>query len=148
MKYLLVMFCFLSTMSFAQRSKKQINSTVSTSAQISPVATGTDADQILQIILTDFAAQLAASSSKPTTVILLDTYNELVGKRYTFNGVNFVAGGKPEILANNGVSAAFWRLDITESTAHIEFYYTNSKGETTHHEFKLTKENAIWRKQA
>ena len=146
MKYLLVMFCFLSTMSFAQRSKKQVNSAVSTSVQLSPAATGTDADQILQIILTDFAAQLAESSNKPTTVILLDTYNELVGKRYTINGVNFVAGGKPEILANNGVSAAFWRLDISSSNAHIEFYYTDSKNQTIHKEYKLTKVNATWRK--
>jgi hypothetical protein len=60
--------------------------------------------------------------------------------------VNFVAGGKPEVALNSGVMLAFWRMDISANKAHIEFYYTNSKAQTTHHEYLLTKENAVWRK--
>ena len=74
------------------------------------------------------------------------TYNELLNKRYTFNNVNFVAGGKPEVSNNNGVMLAFWRMDFSTTKAHIEFYYTDSKNQTTHYEYLLTKENAVWRK--
>lgn len=146
MKYILVLFCLLSSLSFAQRSKKQAKNPIVTTQLPNTLASGIDADQILQIVLLDFANELVDSPNKPSTIILLDSYNDLVGKRYSINGIEFIAGGKPEILANNGVSVAFWRFDITTMNAHIEFYYTDSKNQTIHKEYKLTKENASWRK--
>lgn len=144
MKYLVVLFCLFSTMSFAQRGKNQVNSVEPNSTLSKPTPQESDADQVLQIILSDFASKLSVNEG--AKIVMLDTYNVLVNKRYTFNNINFVAGGKPEVANNNGVMLAFWRIDMSSTKAHIEFYYTNSKGQTTHHEYLLTKENAVWRK--
>ena len=144
MKYLVVLFCLFSTMSFAQRGKNQVNSVEPNSTLSKPTPQESDADQVLQIILADFASKLSVNEA--AKIVMLDTYNVLVNKRYTFNNINFVAGGKPEVANNNGVMLAFWRMDMSSTKAHIEFYYTNSKGQTTHHEYLLTKENAVWRK--
>ena len=146
MKLLVVLFCLISTLSFAQRGKKQL-AAESQKPQLSTThSDASDADQVLQIILADFAQQLVAAGNKPTTVILLDSYTQLVNKKLNANGIEFIAGGKSEVLANNGVVIAFWRLDIKDASAHIEFYYTDSKNQTTHYEYQLTKENAVWRK--
>lgn len=146
MRYIVVLFCFISTLSFAQRGKKQVfggsQNRVSNHAQ----SELSDFDQILQVVVNDFSQQLTNSVNKPSTVILLDSYTQLVNKKIDVNGIQFISGGKPEVLVNNGIVAAFWRLDINEASAHIEFYYTDSKNQTTHHEYKLTKENAVWRK--
>lgn len=144
MKYLVVLFCLFSTLSFAQRGKNQVGSNEQSSTLSKPTPQESDADQVLQIILADFASKLSVSEG--AKIVMLDGYNDLVNKRYTFNNVNFVAGGKPEVLNNNGVMLAFWRMDFSANKAHIEFYYTNDKGQTTHHEYLLTKENAVWRK--
>lgn len=109
-------------------------------------AQANDFDQIMQLVVNDFSAELKRSNRSEATVILLDSYTQLVNKRFVANGTTFIAGGKPEVQVNNGVVMAFWRLDMNESTAHVEFYYTDSKNQTTHHEYKLTKENAVWRK--
>ena len=146
MKYIVVLFCLISSMSFAQRGKKQLSAVSQNHVSNNTQSGVSDFDQILQIVVNDFSQQLANSGNKPTTVVLLDSYTQLVNKRITVNGIQFISGGKPEVLVNNGIVMAFWRLDINESTAHIEFYYTDSKNQTTHHEYKLTKENAVWRK--
>lgn len=144
MKYLVVLFCLFSTLSFAQRGKNQISTLEQSSNFNKPTSQASDVDQILQVILAEFASSLGANNG--FKIVLLDSYNSLVDKRYTFNNVNFVAGGKPEVVTNSGVMLAFWRMDISATTAHIEFYYTDSKAQTTHHEYLLTKENAVWRK--
>jgi hypothetical protein len=144
MKYLVVLFCLFSTLSFAQRGKNQVSSLEQSSTLTKPTAQGSDADQVLQIILSDFASALVVNGG--SKIIILDSYNDLVNKRYTFNDINFIAGGKTEVTNNNGVMLAFWRMDISTNKAHIEFYYTDSKAHTTHHEYLLTKENAVWRK--
>jgi hypothetical protein len=133
-------------MSFAQRGKKQLSVASQNHVSNNTQSGVSDFDQILQIVVNDFSQQLANSGNKPTTVVLLDSYTQLVNKRITVNGIQFISGGKPEVLVNNGIVMAFWRLDINESTSHIEFYYTDGKNQTTHHEYKLTKENAVWRK--
>ena len=133
-------------MSYAQKGRNQAKLEKQPSTQTAPVSTVSDIDQILQLILSDFSAQLIESGNKPTTVILLDSKPQLLDKRFVVSGINYITGGKPEILSNNGVSMAFWRLDISESKAHIEFYYTDSKNQTQHKEYLLTKENAVWRK--
>lgn len=145
MKYLILLFCSLSTAAFAQSSRKNNKSRSQESVAFVNTPQTSNADLILQVILTDFATNFE-TLDKPSTIILLDSYNQLVDKRFTVNGINFISGGKPEILLNNGVSIAFWRLDISETKAHIEFYYTDSKKQTTHHEYLLNKENAVWRK--
>ena len=144
MKYLVILFCLTSTLSFSQRGKNQVSTLEQSSTVNNPTTQASDADQILQVILTDFASSLGTNNG--FKIVLLDNYNELVNKRYTFNNVNFVAGGKPEVTLNSGVMLAFWRMDILANKAHIEFYYTNSKSQTTHHEYLLTKENAVWLK--
>jgi|LauGreDrversion4_2_1035121.scaffolds.fasta_scaffold630733_1 hypothetical protein len=146
MKYVVVLFCLISTMSFAQRGKKQLSAASQNHVSNNTQSELSDFDQILQFVVNDFSQQLANSGNKPTTVILLDSYTQLVNKRISVNGIQFISGGKPEVLVNNGIVMAFWRLDIKEDTAHIEFYYTDSKNQTTHHEYQLTKENAVWRK--
>lgn len=144
MKYLVVLFCLFSTLSFAQRGKNQVSSNEQSSTLSKLTPQESDADQVLQIILADFASKLSVSEG--AKIVMLGTYNELVNKRYTFNNVNFVAGGKPEVSNNNGVMLAFWRMDFSTTNAHIEFFYTDSKDQTTHYEYLLTKENAVWRK--
>ena len=146
MKYVVVLFCLISSMSFAQRGKKQLSATSQNQVSSNTQSEVLDFDQILQFVVNDFSQQLANSGNKPTTVILLDSYTQLVNKRISVNGIQFISGGKPEVLLNNGIVMAFWRLDIKEASAHIEFYYTDSKNQTTHHEYQLTKENAVWRK--
>ena len=144
MKCLVVLFCLFSTLSFAQRGINQV-STLDQSSSVKKTTTETsDADQILQVVLAEFASSLGTNNG--FKIVMLDSYNDLVDKRYTFNNVNFVAGGKPEVTLNNGVMLAFWRMDISETNAHIEFYYTDSKAQSTRHEYLLTKENAVWRK--
>lgn len=146
MKYVVVLFCLISSMSFAQRGKKQLSATSQNQVPTNTQFEVLDFDQILQFVVNDFSQQLANSGNKPSTVILLDSYTQLVNKRISVNGIQFISGGKPEVLVNNGIVMAFWRLDIKEASAHIEFYYTDSKNQTTHHEYQLTKENAVWRK--
>lgn len=146
MKYVVVLFCLISSMSFAQRGKKQLSATSQNQVSSNTQSEVLDFDQILQFVVNDFSQQLANSGNKPSTVILLDSYTQLVNKRISVNGIQFISGGKPEVLVNNGIVMAFWRLDIKEASAHIEFYYTDSKNQTTHHEYQLTKENAVWRK--
>jgi len=146
MKFTVVLFCLLSTLSFAQRGKKQARTESSIVSTSGINAAANDFDQMMQFVVNDFAAELKQSNRSEVTIVLLDSYTQLVNKSFTANGTTFVAGGKPEVQANNGVVMAFWRLDIKENTAHIEFYYTDSKNQTTHHEYKLTKENAVWRK--
>jgi hypothetical protein len=144
MKYLILLFCLFSTLSFAQRGENKDGTLEQSSIVNKPTTQASDADQILHFILADFASSLETNNG--FNIVMLDSYNELVNKRYTFSDVNFVAGGKPEVLQNSGVMIAFWRMDISANKAHIEFYYTNSKTQTTHHEYLLTKENAVWRK--
>jgi hypothetical protein len=144
MKYLVVLFCLYSTLSFAQRGKIQVSTIEQSSSVNKPTSQASDADQILQVILADFASSLGTNNG--FKIVMLDSYNDLVNKRYTFNNLNFVAGGKPEVALNSGVMLAFWRMDISATNAHIEFYFTDSKAQTTHHEYLLTKENAVWRK--
>ena len=146
MKYIVVLFCLISSMSFAQRGKKQLSAVSQNHVSNNTQSGVSDFDQILQIVVNDFSQQLANSGNKPTTVVLLDSYTQLVNKRITVNGIQFISGGKPEVLVNNGIVMAFWRLDVNEASAHIEFYYTDSKNQTTHHEYQLNKENAVWRK--
>lgn len=131
-------------MSIAQRGKNQVSTVEPNSTVNSPISKATNADQILQLILSDFASNLTSQNN--SKIILLDSYKDLVNKSYTFNQINFVSGGKPEVSLNNGVVIAFWRMDIDSKNAHIEFFYTDSKKNTSHHEYLLTKENAVWRK--
>jgi len=146
MKYIVVLFCLISSLSFAQKGRNQAKLDKQPSEQTAPVSAVSDIDQILQIILSDFSAQLIESGNKPSSIIILDNHPQLLNKRFVVSGINYITGGKPEILSNNGISMAFWRLDISESKAHIEFYYTDSKNQTQHKEYLLTKENAVWRK--
>ena len=146
MKYFVVLFCLISSMSFAQKGRNQANSASQPVSQPVQSVSTSDVDQIFQLILSDFSSELNEMGNKPSTVIILESNSEMLGKRYVIGGINYITGGKPEILNNNGISIAFWRLDISESKAHIEFYYTDSKNQTQHKEYLLTKENAVWRK--
>jgi hypothetical protein len=146
MRYIVVLFCFFSAFSFAQNSKNHSKSRKLPFKQVESVSLQSDEDQILYLALSDFAQELSKSGNIPSKVVILENKTQLIGKKFSIDGINFVSGGKPEVVNNGGVSIAIWRFDLTESKAHLEFYYTDSRNQTLHKEYLLTKENAVWRK--
>lgn len=146
MKYIVVLFCLVSSLSYGQKGRKHVKTSNPSVVQNIQSEGLSDADQILQLVLSEFTTKLDATGSKPSKIIILDNKPQLVNKNLVINEVNFVSGGKPEIINNNGISVSFWRVDISETKAHIEFYYTDSRNLTQREEYILTKENAVWRK--
>ncbi|MEN8816026.1 MAG: hypothetical protein ABF274_04040 [Nonlabens sp.] len=97
--------------------------------------------QHLNLIFSDLIEKNLFSKN---TVLILDNYDVLRDCKLQKKSYNFQVVDKSRLNRVNTNNILFWRMDVSDTKAHYEFYLNKSKAKSVKYDYRLQLKNGNW----